>query len=307
MLVRNKEDRDAIFAASPYKMRNRVVFLTPYEPGHNPQSNVGKKMPVWLDLLNVDPMLESEGRQMLATLGPEIHQAGMIEGEGGKFPHIRGCVLMDINKPLPTVLKVMLNGGSKSFGIHYDTLPDACYTCHQRGHFQRFCPLTCTTRPAPEEKQKTREDADGFQQVNPKGRASPTDGNGNRKGNTISPPTAASNPYQALDTTVTENEEEEEIPNNDEEDEEIPNNVQINPTPVGSPSKSWGDIAEEEEMEAAKEEAERRAAEEKSTQDQGIPDSQHNIPLESATETEKDDNTKKTGPSLDLNATPALE
>ncbi|KAL3693078.1 hypothetical protein R1sor_006729 [Riccia sorocarpa] len=200
----------------------------------------------------------------------------------------------------------MLNGGSKSFGIHYDTLPDACYTCHQRGHFQRFCPLTCTTRPAPEAKQKTREDADGFQQVNPKGRASPTDGNGNRKGNTISPPTAASNPYQALDTTVTENEEEEEIPNNDEEDEEIPNNVQINPTPVGSPSKSWGDIAEEEEMEAAKEEAERRAAEEKSTQDQGIPDSQHNIPLESATETEKDDNTKKTGPSLDLNATPAL-
>ncbi|KAL3683743.1 hypothetical protein R1sor_001765 [Riccia sorocarpa] len=177
-----------------------MVFLTPSEPGHNPQSNVGKKMPVWLDLLNVDPMLESESKQMLATLGPVIHQAGVNEGGGGKFPHIRGCVLMDINKPLPTVLKVSLNGAAKLFGIHYDTLPDACYTCHQRGHFQRFCPLTSTVRTAPEPKPKSQADADGFHPVPSKGGNPSTSAAVDAQETTpvISP--VAPNPFQVLAT-----------------------------------------------------------------------------------------------------------
>ncbi|KAL3677118.1 hypothetical protein R1sor_027066 [Riccia sorocarpa] len=81
--------------------------------------------------------------------------AGTTERGESKFQNIRGCVLMDMSKPLPTVMHLRLNGVNKRIAIKYDTLPDACYMCQERGHFARSCP-----KRDPGSKAQTTQDAE---------------------------------------------------------------------------------------------------------------------------------------------------
>ncbi|KAL3678873.1 hypothetical protein R1sor_021829 [Riccia sorocarpa] len=66
-------------------------------------------MACWLDLVDVDPLIEDEAMNMMSTIGEVIRLTGVTERQEGKFPNIRGCVLLDMTKPLPTVLKTVLN------------------------------------------------------------------------------------------------------------------------------------------------------------------------------------------------------
>ncbi|KAL3682313.1 hypothetical protein R1sor_000335 [Riccia sorocarpa] len=67
-------------------------------------------MACWLDIQEVDPMLVKEGWNMLASIGEVLNMAGVTKEGDGKFAHIRGCVLLDMSKPLSTVLRAILNG-----------------------------------------------------------------------------------------------------------------------------------------------------------------------------------------------------
>ncbi|KAL3701688.1 hypothetical protein R1sor_019710 [Riccia sorocarpa] len=96
-------------------------------------------MAVWLDLLNVDPMMEGMGRTLLSSLGSVLQVAGVTKKMESKFANICGCVLMDMTKPLPSVLIMHMNAVQKRVKIRYDILPDACFICHGRGHFARIC------------------------------------------------------------------------------------------------------------------------------------------------------------------------
>ncbi|KAL3697085.1 hypothetical protein R1sor_011161 [Riccia sorocarpa] len=140
VLMRSMQDRNAILAGGPYYMRRRMVYIVPWEPRYDTKKTLAKKMACWLDLLDVDPMLEGEGENLLASLGNVLRTAGISENEGGKFQNVRGCILMDMTKPLPTVLNVKLNRVVKKIHIRYDVLPDACFNCYERGHFARICP-----------------------------------------------------------------------------------------------------------------------------------------------------------------------
>ncbi|KAL3683736.1 hypothetical protein R1sor_001758 [Riccia sorocarpa] len=73
---------------------------------------------------------------------------------------------------------------------------------------------------------------------------------------------------------------------------------------TGSPSKSWGDIAEEEELEAAREEEERQAEQDKRMKEQEVPDSQQGNATEATDLAEKEVSPKGIQPSWDLNTTP---
>ncbi|KAL3701001.1 hypothetical protein R1sor_019023 [Riccia sorocarpa] len=192
VLLYTPEDRDAVLVSGPYYMKKRMIYTAEWEPGFDTKKILAKKMACWLDLLNVDPMLEGEGESMLGSLGQVLQMAGTNEAKEGKFAHVRGCVLMDMTKPLPTVLTVMLNGEHKSMGIQYDLLPDACFTCHERGHFARFCPKTTTITPVERNNQKNETDKDGFQHVPGRNNA------GARKGKEPQTGAEASNPYGVL-------------------------------------------------------------------------------------------------------------
>ncbi|KAL3698179.1 hypothetical protein R1sor_012255 [Riccia sorocarpa] len=148
-------DRDTVLAGGPYYLRRRMVYTTPWEPGFDTSKVLAKKMACWLDLVDVDPLLEGESWNLLATLGEVIQCAGMTEHHESKFANIRGCVLIDMTKPLCTILTIQLGGEVRQIEIQYDVLPDACFQCHERGHIARVCPLTTTTtvlHPKPAEK-----------------------------------------------------------------------------------------------------------------------------------------------------------
>ncbi|KAL3690622.1 hypothetical protein R1sor_016931 [Riccia sorocarpa] len=122
-----------------------MVYCTPWEPGYDTKKIVAKKMACWVDLLGVDPMMDRLGRDMMESLGPVIQMAGVTQSEDGKFANVRGCVLLDMTKPLPTILRLRMNQVSKKVKIKYDQLPDACFSCQERGHIARYCTKATVT------------------------------------------------------------------------------------------------------------------------------------------------------------------
>ncbi|KAL3694178.1 hypothetical protein R1sor_007829 [Riccia sorocarpa] len=136
VVLHNVKDRDEVLAGGPYYLRKRMVYTTPWEPGFNTKKVLAKKM----------ACLEEEGWHLLSTLGQVARMTELNEAE---FPNLRACVLMDMTLPLPTVLKTNLDGEIKRFEIQYDVLPDACFTCHERGHIARGEPPDAGLDPAP--------------------------------------------------------------------------------------------------------------------------------------------------------------
>ncbi|KAL3678979.1 hypothetical protein R1sor_021935 [Riccia sorocarpa] len=58
VILHSIEARDAVLAGGPCYMRQRIIYTTPWEPGFDTHRVLAKKMAVWFDLLNVDPMME---------------------------------------------------------------------------------------------------------------------------------------------------------------------------------------------------------------------------------------------------------
>ncbi|KAL3694930.1 hypothetical protein R1sor_008581 [Riccia sorocarpa] len=167
-ILRSIEDRDAVLAGGPYYMRKRMIYTTPWEPGFDTHRVLTKKMAVWLDLLNIDPMIEGEAMEMLASLGEVIQLAGVTDTADGKFANIRGCVVMDMTQPLPTALKLHMNNSTRLIRVRYDTLPDACFKCQERGHIARTCPKDNAGGQKQTNPPVVPDQGDGFQLVTQK-------------------------------------------------------------------------------------------------------------------------------------------
>ncbi|KAL3691961.1 hypothetical protein R1sor_005612 [Riccia sorocarpa] len=67
---------DTVLAGGPYYMRRRMVYTVPWEPGFDTKKTLAKHLACWLDLLDVDPMLEGEGPNLLASLGKSCERPG---------------------------------------------------------------------------------------------------------------------------------------------------------------------------------------------------------------------------------------
>ncbi|KAL3686508.1 hypothetical protein R1sor_009082 [Riccia sorocarpa] len=196
-LMNSLVDQNIILANGPYYMK-RCMYITPWEPGFNTN-----KVLCWLDLVNVDPLLESEAGKMLESLGSVIRMAGVTTQNESKFSNVRGCLLLDMTKPLLTALKVVMNAQVKRIKIQYDLLPDACFMCHERGHFAKICPLLTKTKAqnttetgmqeANDGIQDVPEASEGFQKITGKRKASSEHGAG-----TSAPPGPLRNPFDAL-------------------------------------------------------------------------------------------------------------
>ncbi|KAL3699506.1 hypothetical protein R1sor_017528 [Riccia sorocarpa] len=233
VLTRNLEDRDAILTGGPYYMKRRMVYTTPWSPGFDTTKILSKKMACWLDLINVDHFMEGESENLLSSLGHVLQMAGVNDKGEGKFQNIRGCVLMDMSKPLPQVLKLKMNGIYKRIAIKYDTLPDACYSCQERGHFAKSCPLRTkpTTVAATVEAENNESDEEGFVPVGKGGRPAKDQQNGER----VSGP---SNPYALLAETSEGSDAEQEALGGDSQESEKKSTPQSVPAQGGNVSEA---------------------------------------------------------------------
>ncbi|KAL3694243.1 hypothetical protein R1sor_007894 [Riccia sorocarpa] len=134
--------RAHIFANSPLKMGTRMVFPLPWDTKFSTRDLKSRAVPVWLELNNVHPGLMNFGLNMLRKIGPIIYAAKNVETQ--RVNIIRGCVLMDLSKPLPEFIPIAVPEAPEKVmkqRIKYLRLPDACFSCRQRGHFARACLL----------------------------------------------------------------------------------------------------------------------------------------------------------------------
>ncbi|KAL3683707.1 hypothetical protein R1sor_001729 [Riccia sorocarpa] len=144
-----------------------MIYTTPWEPGFDMKRVLAKRMAV----------------------------AGTTDSADGKFANIRGCIVMDMTKLLPSALRLHMNKETRIVKIRYDTLPDACFKCQERGHIARNCPKTPTGNQHGSDPPEHNNQNDGFIPVRGKGgqRSPPAEANA---ANAASLP--QSNPFDAL-------------------------------------------------------------------------------------------------------------
>ncbi|KAL3690474.1 hypothetical protein R1sor_016783 [Riccia sorocarpa] len=260
VLMGSIEDRDTILAGGPYYMRRRMVYTVPWEPGFDTKKNLAKHLACWLDLLDVDPMLEGGGPNLFASLGKVLRTAGLTDDQDGKFQNIRGCVLLDMTKPLPTVLHVKLNKITKRIPVRYDLIPDACFLCHERGHFALLGEEEDETIP-----DNARQDAENEQQEGSKDTTRDTTG---------TPPGNGSNPHHDPTERI------------DQDGGEGDNLVKIIPDLNASPNAAGGALTPMSRKE--KEKARKKEARKKKNEVESIRKERRN-PEESTVQTEAEE------------------
>jgi hypothetical protein len=67
-----------------------------------------KSTPLWLDLVEVPPLLEVEANQMLESIGPVLHLT--VKATHSKFPNIWARVLLDLTEEIPEGIEISIQG-----------------------------------------------------------------------------------------------------------------------------------------------------------------------------------------------------
>ncbi|KAL2644226.1 hypothetical protein R1flu_011813 [Riccia fluitans] len=128
----------ALSTKEPFYMFRKMVFLS-MTHDLNPTRIYANRLPVWLDLPRVHPLVEQYGDEMLDAIGEVLYKT--IDKQTNQYVNISACVLIDLAKPLKDAVDVEIYGETVwSQVIRYRRLPDMCFNCQQRGHWVRECP-----------------------------------------------------------------------------------------------------------------------------------------------------------------------
>ncbi|KAL3692707.1 hypothetical protein R1sor_006358 [Riccia sorocarpa] len=139
--VNSANSRNHVFANSPLFMGNKMVFCLPWDTRFTPDDLRSRMIPVWVELRDVKTCLMEFALEMLQKVGPVLYAAKNVET--GKSNIIRGCIMVDLNKELKDVIKMVVPEAPDRImrqAVRYTKLPDACFICRERGHFARACP-----------------------------------------------------------------------------------------------------------------------------------------------------------------------
>ncbi|KAL2643351.1 hypothetical protein R1flu_010938 [Riccia fluitans] len=139
MIVDNKHDRDRILDAAPLFSWPHMVFALLWDPRFDSAKLDNCKVPVWVELPNIHPYLEAFGTQLLQSIGEVLFTS--CEDTDCRFTSIQSCLKLDLSLDLPEVIKIADPDTGEMFQqpILYQSLPNACFHCHQRGHLVRNC------------------------------------------------------------------------------------------------------------------------------------------------------------------------
>ncbi|KAL3700768.1 hypothetical protein R1sor_018790 [Riccia sorocarpa] len=197
VVVDSGKAKTHVFANSPLKMGNKMVFPMPWDTRFNTKDLKSRAVPVWLQLYNVHPGLIKFGLNMLRKVGPIIYAAKNTETQWINI--VRGGILMDLSKPLPDFIPIMVPeapGKIMQQRIRYLRFPDACFLCRQRGHFARSCPLNNGREDHPRGGQRTmspQQHPNSRAEVRPGGKGKPStpegeaENSGARNASTVDP------------------------------------------------------------------------------------------------------------------------
>lgn len=107
VIVESYDEQQQILGSSPLYMDSKVVVVVPWEIDLNMNPIGVLDVPMWIDLVSVDPMLEVYANYLLGRIGWLVYRA--TSANLSRFAHIRGCVLLDLEKPfaIQVVVRVL--------------------------------------------------------------------------------------------------------------------------------------------------------------------------------------------------------
>ena len=119
-------------------MGPRGLYLNRWSLSFDPEKDVPSVVPVWVRLPHLplhcwnDETLQPIGN----SLGKYIHKS---ELKGPLVSCLMICVEVDIEKGIPEIVSVCLDGWEHAQKVDYEKLPFKCKKCHEYGHFVKNC------------------------------------------------------------------------------------------------------------------------------------------------------------------------
>ncbi|KAL3691499.1 hypothetical protein R1sor_005150 [Riccia sorocarpa] len=146
--VDKEEDMDLILEATPLYLGPHMVFALQWETTFDSANLETAKVPVWVELPNIHPCMEAFGPQLLKSIGEVLFTT--CEETDCHYMSIKGCLRLDLSRELPELIEVVDPDTNETYLqlILYRSFPNACFSCHQRGHLVRHCPTRKLRRQA---------------------------------------------------------------------------------------------------------------------------------------------------------------
>ncbi|KAL3698063.1 hypothetical protein R1sor_012139 [Riccia sorocarpa] len=140
IMVEHEDDRKWILNATPLYLGPHMVFALPWDTTFDLSNLETARVPVWVELPNIHPSMEAFGPQLLQSIGEVLFAS--CEESDCHYTSIKGCLRMDLSTELPEAIEVFNPDTNESYlqQVVYKSLPNACISCHQRGHLARNCP-----------------------------------------------------------------------------------------------------------------------------------------------------------------------
>ncbi|KAL3681067.1 hypothetical protein R1sor_024023 [Riccia sorocarpa] len=141
VIFESSQGRNHVFANAPSYMGEAMVYTLPWDPRFNPRELRTRSVPIWGELPDVPPNCVPYGLALMATLGVLLYATKNVETQHSNL--LKGCVLMDISRPLKDEKFFRVPGFRDKLirqKIRYSGFPDACFECKRRGHIALNCP-----------------------------------------------------------------------------------------------------------------------------------------------------------------------
>lgn len=140
IVLEKGSDRDKILKETPMFMSGKMVLVFPWDLSFDLKLIHTSTALVWVDLLTLHPVFEDLALELLGQVGEVVYVAPKYAQS--KFSNVRGCVKVDLMKPLKDYVSVRMEGvGNFKIEVDFRTLPDAYFYCHKHRHLIRDCDL----------------------------------------------------------------------------------------------------------------------------------------------------------------------
>ncbi|KAL3699232.1 hypothetical protein R1sor_017254 [Riccia sorocarpa] len=148
LVLKDQKQRDRLLGVSDLSFEGFPVIFSPWTIDYNPRKANVRRIATWVELPNIDPVLEHLGNRMLSELGQPTFRT--ITKGVNCYTNMRGCVMMEEGSDRPTKLVFDLPwGGVATQEVKYQDVPNLCFKCKRPGHQARQCQFQNLPAPAP--------------------------------------------------------------------------------------------------------------------------------------------------------------